>query len=126
MGMEPRSSGRTLQGRRGEERVVSILESEGWAILERNFRTRRGEIDIVALRGTLLAFIEVKTWNVTGQVFLSDAISARKRARIIETSKFFLSKYRQYNWNEIRYDVFLLSPDGGERVRYEGAFDETL
>lgn len=124
--MEPAGKNRTARGREGEAAVAAILVAEGWSILEKNFRSRRGEIDIIALKDGCLSFVEVKTWKRSAGFFLPDAIGDRKRSRIIETSKFFISRYRQYNWKKIRYDVFLLSPDGGERVRYEGAFDETV
>lgn len=93
--------------------------------MARNFRSRRGEIDIVAEKGGILAFFEVKSWNARVADDLASAIDRRKILRIIETSKIFLSKYRQYNGKRIRYDVILLSP-AGNVVRYEGAFDESL
>ncbi|HWR10186.1 MAG TPA: YraN family protein [Rectinemataceae bacterium] len=112
-------------GRAGEERVNALLEGEGWTILARNFKAGRGEIDIVAAKADLVAFVEVKRWRRNGSMELRGAIDRGKIGRIIETSKIFLAKYRQYNEKKIRYDVFLLSP-GREPMRYEGAFDETV
>lgn len=112
-------------GRSGEDAAASLMESEGWEILARNFRAGRGEIDIIAARGDLLAFVEVKRWKRTGPMDLRNAVDAPKIARIIETSKIFLAKYRKYSDKRIRYDVVLLSPDGYPE-RYEGAFDETV
>lgn len=112
-------------GREGEAAAAALLEAEGWAIVARNFRAGRGELDIVAARGDTLAFVEVKRWRRNGLSDLEYAIGADKRKRIIETSKIFLANYRQYNRKTIRYDVVLLSP-GKEPSRYEGAFDETV
>ncbi|MDP2791706.1 MAG: YraN family protein [Rectinemataceae bacterium] len=112
-------------GREGEELAGSILEDEGWTILARNFRAGRGEVDLVALKDGLLSFIEVKRWSSNGSMDLHYSIDRGKIRRIIETSKIFLSKYRQYSGKKIRYDVFLLSPDRQPK-RYEGAFDETV
>ena len=112
-------------GRAGEDCVNALLEREGWTILARNFRAGRGEIDLIAAKGELVAFVEVKRWNRNGSMELRDAIDKGKTGRIIETSKIFLSKYRQYSGKKIRYDVFLLSL-GREPMRYEGAFDETV
>lgn len=102
-----------------------LLQKEGWLLLARNFRTKRGEIDLVAEKGGVLAFVEVKLWRRNGSGDLANSIDRRKKKRIIETSKIFLAKYRQYNGERVRYDVFLLSP-GQEPMRYEGAFDETV
>ena len=122
--MEVRDS-RSALGREGEAAAGSLLMGEGWTVLASNFRAGRGEIDIVATKDDIIAFIEVKRWNRNGPQDLRDSIDRRKIARIIETSKIFLAKYRQYSGKRIRYDVFLLSPDG-QPARYEGAFDETL
>jgi putative endonuclease len=112
-------------GRAGEAEAATFLELEGWEILERNFRASQGEIDIVAARGDTLVFVEVKRWTRYGPADLLDSIDRAKTRRIIETSKLFLAKYRQYKGKHIRYDVLFL-PSEGEPQRYEGAFDETV
>lgn len=103
---------------------MSLLAKEGWEILARNFRAGRGEIDIVASKGDVLSFVEVKFWSANGAEELSRAISPLKITRIVETSKIFVAKHRQYSEKRIRYDVFFLGSDG-KPTRYEGAFDET-
>jgi putative endonuclease len=52
---------RQAMGRRGEDLAAAYLERHGWRILERNHRTREGEIDLIATRHGTLAFCEVKT-----------------------------------------------------------------
>ncbi|HEY9054840.1 MAG TPA: YraN family protein [Rectinemataceae bacterium] len=115
----------SILGRLGEEGAAALLCAEGWTIVARNFRAGRGEIDIVAERGDSLAFVEVKAWTKNGPAELIRSLSNGKARRIIETSKIFLSKYRQYNGKRIRYDVVFLSSCGEPR-RYEGAFDDSL
>ena len=112
-------------GKAGEAEAAAFLELEGWSILARNFRAGQGEVDIVAARGEVLVFVEVKRWTRYGPSDLLDSIDRAKTRRIIETSKLFLAKYRQYRGKHIRYDV-LFFPSGGEPQRYEGAFDETI
>lgn len=112
-------------GRAGEERIASLLAAEGWSLLERNYRAGRGEIDIIAERDGLIAFIEVKRWRAYGYPALERALSADKIRRIIETSKIYLSTYRKYKNRRIRYDVIFLFRDGVP-MRFEGAFDETV
>lgn len=111
-------------GRRGEDEVARLLEAEGWQIVARNFRAGHGEIDIVAFKGNVLSFVEVKSWTANGTEELFRSINPAKITRIVETSKIFVAKYRQYSEKRIRYDVFFLGTDG-KPTRYEGAFDET-
>ncbi len=58
------TDGRRTTGRQGEDRAVAYLEQLGYAILARNWRTRRGELDIVARDGACLVFVEVRTRRV--------------------------------------------------------------
>ena len=53
-------------GRRGEEIAARHLERLGWRIVERNYRSREGELDLIAARGGTLAFCEVKTLVARG------------------------------------------------------------
>jgi putative endonuclease len=101
------------------------LEGEGWTLVERNFRAGRGEIDIVALRGELLAFIEVKTWRFFGPGDLGDAVGPGKRRRIVETAQIFLARHREYSNVRIRFDLVLMRGETMER-RIEAAFTGEL
>ncbi|OQB97784.1 MAG: hypothetical protein BWX81_00786 [Spirochaetes bacterium ADurb.Bin110] len=112
--------------RRGKEEEIiagQCLESSGWVILARNFRSRRGEIDIVALRENILSFVEVKSANRITKRDLEHVIGVRKRNSIIETSKLFLVINRKYKQYHIRYDVMLIQENACLR-HIEGAFAE--
>lgn len=69
-------------GREGEERAASHLISLGYRIIDRNWRCEQGEIDIVALDGDKLAFVEVKTRKTTRFGHPFEAIDARKKRRM--------------------------------------------
>ena len=98
-------------GKKGEERAVQALETAGMKIIARNFRSQRGEIDIIALDGETLVFIEVKAWSAYGIENLAYSLSPRKRDKIIETAKYFLSNYRQYYGRAIRFDVVFVGKE---------------
>lgn len=109
------------KGRAGEDAAAASLAAEGYSILARNFRWPGGEVDIVAEKGELLVFVEVKTWSGLGPEALADSIGKDKRRRIVETSKIFLARHREYSSRRVRYDVILVR-DGRVLERYESAF----
>jgi len=116
-------------GRSGEEQVARELRGLGWSILARNWRTRRGEIDIIAVDGDTVVFIEVKTWPHGEASDLDRVIGPVKRKRMTETAKCFLDTHRQYSGMYVRFDVILASSvsseDGSFRFRHlEDAFSE--
>jgi putative endonuclease len=106
----PRQS-RSPAGREGEIRAAVFLEEKGMRIIARNVRSCRGEVDIVALDGDTLVFVEVKTWSVYGMENLQYGINAKKQDRIIETAKYFLSLHREYNEAAVRFDVVFVGKD---------------
>jgi putative endonuclease len=98
-------------GREGETRAAEALEKAGLVVIARNIRSRRGEIDLVALDGEVIVFIEVKTWSAYGLEELEYGIDEKKQRRIIETAKYFLSSHRQYNSMTVRFDVVFIGPE---------------
>ena len=100
------------KGRDGEAVAASYLENKGILILEKNFRSSKGEIDIIALENQTIIFAEVKSWASFGIENLEYAIDDKKRHKIIETSKYFLSLHRKYKHMAIRFDVIFVSPKG--------------
>ncbi|MDR1177955.1 MAG: YraN family protein [Spirochaetaceae bacterium] len=96
------------KGRAGEERAECFLREKGMRILARNYRTRTGEIDIIALDGETVVFAEVKTWSALDFADLEQSIDRKKQKRIIETAKYFLASHREYNGMDVRFDVLFL------------------
>ena len=102
----------STKGWKGEEIALTYLEKKGIKILERNFRSRTGEVDIIALDAETLIFVEVKNWSSLGVESLEYALDLKKQRKIIETSKYFLSLNRKYKYMAIRFDVIFVSPEG--------------
>jgi putative endonuclease len=119
---------RVSAGREGESRAAVYLEASGLKIIARNIRSQRGEIDLVALDGRTIVFIEVKTWSVYTFDSLSYSINSQKQRRIIETAKYFLSVHREYNSMAVRFDVVFINPaaaaDSGKIIHLRSAFTE--
>ena len=99
-------------GREGEEQAALFLEEKNMQIISRNFRHRGGEVDIIALDGETLVFIEVKSWSVYGIDALEHGLDKKKQHRIIETAKYFLSVNRKYRYMAVRFDVIFITPHG--------------
>ena len=112
-------------GDNGENRAVEYLISNGFAIIERNWRTKGGEVDIIAFKNDTIVFVEVKTLPNGTIDMIQRELNYQKRQRIIKTSKRFLLKHRQYSNNYVRYDVIVLDMPGFEAVYHiENAFTE--
>jgi putative endonuclease len=69
-------------GRAGEQRAAAHLVARGFDVIDRNWRTRGGEVDVVARCGATLVFIEVKTRRSDGFGDPLEAVDVRKRARL--------------------------------------------
>ena len=112
-------------GNDGENRAAAFLESKGFSIIERNWRTNRGEIDIIAFKNDTLVFIEVKTLPNGTLDMIQRELNYQKRERILKTSKRFLLKHRQYSNSYVRFDVIVIDMPELEPVYHiENAFSE--
>jgi putative endonuclease len=100
------------KGRAGEAAAASYLEEKGLEILERNFRVKSGEVDLIAREGETLVFVEVKTWSSMGIDALEQGLNEKKQRRIIETAKYFLASHREYRYMAVRFDVVFIAPQG--------------
>lgn len=79
-----------LSGIVGEDEACAYLKNQGFEIIERNFHSKFGEIDIVAKRGEILHFIEVK--STSGDYEASYRLSPQKYEKILKTLNFYLLK----------------------------------
>jgi len=91
------------RGRAAEEAAAALLQQQGWQILRRNYRTRRGEIDLIARDGATIVFVEVKARRA-GERSSLEAVDARKRRRIVRAALEFLAS-RRLRGVAVRFDV---------------------
>ena len=94
-------------GRDGERRAAWWLWLRGWKILDRRVRTPAGEVDLVARKGSLIAFVEVKTRATSAE--LDFAIDERRLARVAAAAEYLMPRYAT-NGEDIRVDVILIAP----------------
>lgn len=88
----------------GEDIACKFLISKGYKIIDKNFRNRFGEIDLICLKNNILTFTEVKTRYYSNYGLPKEAVNFNKRKNIIFLSKFFISK-NNFNDFFIRFDV---------------------
>lgn len=91
-------------GDHGEEFAAHMLEDAGYQILERNYRTRVGEIDIVAVRDGVIHFIEVKTRTDDEFGYPADAVTEEKQRSIRRSAESYLTS-RHAVWRNVSLDV---------------------
>lgn len=84
------SGARKRLGAWGESLAASHLESQGYTILERNWRCARGEIDLVAEDGALLIFVEVKTRRGRAMGAPEEGLTARKGQKLLDLAQIYL------------------------------------
>jgi putative endonuclease len=94
-------------GRDGETRAALWLRAKGWQVLDRRVKTAAGEIDLMAKRGRLVAFIEVK-WRQQREE-LDHAIDQHRLARVAAATEAVAHRYAKEG-EDIRVDVILLAP----------------
>lgn len=95
-------------GLSAESRAAALLMAKGYRILAKRFRTPHGEIDIVARKRSLLAFVEVKA-----RASLDDAayaVTPRQQQRIIDAAQAWLMAHPEHAEFELRFDAILIAP----------------
>lgn len=117
---EPSTAAR---GRAGEDAAARVVAAAGLEVLERNFRTPRGEVDIIARDGTTICFIEVKSWRRGLWADADRGVGPLKRGRIRSTAQCWLQRHPDRAQCGIRFDLFLLDPAGGGHEWLAGALD---
>ncbi len=98
-------------GNAGENFATNYLEQRGYKILERNFRIRSAEIDIIAELDGVIIFVEVKTRSNVKHGLPIEAVNFRKQQKIIEAASVFLQD-EKYCESACRFDVVEIYSDG--------------
>jgi putative endonuclease len=110
-GAKPASPARVEAFRTGlsaEARAAAVLIAKGYRILARRFRTPHGEIDIVARRRNLLAFVEVKARASLDEA--AYAVTPRQQASIIAAAQPWLMAHPEHAGYDLRFDAMLIAP----------------
>jgi len=107
------NNSRQIFGQRAEAAAVGFLSSRGYTILEQNYTTRYGEIDIVASHEDTLVFIEVKARRGLRYGGPREAVNGPKQQKIIGTATHYLKQHRIHD-TRIRFDVVAILEEKGQ------------
>jgi putative endonuclease len=102
------------RGRRGEALARALLERHGLVLVASNYRTRRGELDLVMREADTLVFVEVRYRKSKAYGSPAESVDARKRGRLVRTALHFLQRHPHAS---ARFDVVAITPSAdGERI----------
>ena len=111
-------------GRRGEALAADFLRTNRYTIVARNYRCRAGEIDLIALDGEVLVFVEVRSRSGIGVGTPFESVDGRKQAQVARVARYFLAAHGWHD-RDARFDVvgvrFDREPPAVEHLR--GAFE---
>lgn len=91
-----------------EQKAAEYLKSQGYLILEQNFRCKIGEIDIIAQSDGYLCFIEVKYRSGTNKGYPAEAITPNKIRKITRTAQFYMLLHKIYENTPCRFDAVVI------------------
>lgn len=110
-----------IRGKLGEDIATEYLEEKDYIILDRNYDSPEGEIDIIALKGTTIAFVEVKLRTNSNYGYGHEHVSHRQKQRI-RTAAINYRRDKDMLEYQPRFDIIEIYTDDNSRVYYEDAF----
>lgn len=107
-------------GREAEDRAAEYLIGQGFTLVTRRYKARHGEIDLVALEGDLLVFVEVKHRVARGYV-PEESVGDRKLQSLYRAGQQYLAEVAEAPDREVRFDLIAIDRDG---LRHYRGFNE--
>lgn len=101
----PRTS-RQITGQAGEDAALAYLEQQGLVLVERNFRCKGGEIDLILTERATLVFVEVRLRADTRHGGAAASVTPAKQARLVQAAQLYLQRYRAVP--ACRFDVIAI------------------
>jgi putative endonuclease len=103
-------------GARNEELAARVLAECGYVIVERNFKTKIGELDIIARDGPVLCFVEVRSRADGDHGSAADTVNHTKRLRVSRMAQLYIA-WRRPEFEEARFDVVAITGRDVELIR---------
>ncbi len=121
--MNSRYDGRQALGQAGEKAAAAFLATRGYQLLERNWRCRSGEVDIIAQNGPLLVFVEVRTRQSARYGTATESVDVRKQRKLRQLASIYM-QHTSRQTEQVQFDVLAMMRNGEEwRIQHiEQAF----
>lgn len=97
------------QGQTGEDLALAYLKARGLNLIERNYRSRMGEIDLIMQDREALVFVEVRARENTRDIHPFETITPQKQRRILQTAQLYLQTHNKSDSIDCRFDVIGVS-----------------
>jgi putative endonuclease len=111
-------------GDRAEDQALAYLSSQGLTTLERNYRCRQGEIDLIMRDRESLVFVEVRYRGSNGHGSPLESVDRGKQARLLHTARHYLQCHPEHAARACRFDVVGIAGDPGRIDWVSNAFGE--
>ncbi len=112
--MAPARLDRAELGRQAEEQACNFLLRRGLTLVERNYRCRLGELDLVMRHADTTVFVEVRYRGGTALVSATASVDRHKQARLIAAAQHYLQQHPAAARGPCRFDVIAVAPTAGE------------
>ena len=99
-------------GRAAEDHALATLQNAGLRLLQRNFRCRFGEIDLIMRDGNVLVFVEVRHRSSARFGSAAESVTYRKLQRLLAAARIYLGPHPQLGDCPMRFDLFALDGNG--------------
>ncbi|MBX3158597.1 MAG: YraN family protein [Deltaproteobacteria bacterium] len=106
----------TVAGARSEQAAVELLLASGYRIVERNFRVKLGELDVIAADGDTLVFVEVRSRADDLHGSAIEAVGYRKQRQVARVAEMYLAM-RRPTQRRVRFDVVAITGGKAELIR---------
>ena len=106
-------------GREAEDIALRYLQKHGLTLLQRNFRSRFGEIDLIVQQNNTIIFVEVRARKTAAFMHPVESVDYRKRHRIRKTSQVYMHKTAAWNRFDVRYDVVALTGNASRGMKID-------
>ena len=110
-GIFPSSKLKRLNGTEAEQLALAFLQSKGLVLVAKNFRTRRGEIDLIMLDNNVLVFIEVRFRSSVNFGSAEESITVQKCQRLSSAAQAYMQREGLTEKVSARFDAVAISPD---------------
>lgn len=116
--MQQKNPSKQETGRLGEELTAYYLKRSGYEVVRRNFHIKGGEIDVIAVKDDIIAFVEVKTRDISALAPGTEAVDGRKRSLVIRAAQEYLVRNESARELQPRFDISDVTVKDGKIVKF--------